>query len=348
MAACPFVFPRDWLQVESDIAPYKGLLMGLFFMTGTGAGAGRVCVCVGRPEEDSVALASGCCPHPTPRGTGRWRLPFSHLAAPLPLPSAVGMEISVPLFFGKLKVILGAMALLIAGKVAVMTAVGQAFGLTLVQSMRRYVRCTPPHPLTTRSGLVLSPGGEFAFVLFGEAVSRGIMGAALAKELYLVVALSMALTPFLAQFGGKLGAMLEKSDMKALQPKEGEMQGMSGHVIIAGFGRVGELIGEVRRRAGVQAAWPAWSVAAHSLTDATHAAAWHLEPGGLLRPTTTCRPLLSPLPPPAVCADAERAPHPLCGPGRQRQPGAGRKAPRPARLLWRRRLARGPACCRCR
>ena len=130
--------------MESDIAPYKGLLMGLFFMTGTGAGAGRVCVCVGRPEEDSVALASGCCPHPTPRGTGRGRLPFSHLAAPLPLPlpSAVGMEISVPLFFGKLKVILGAMALLIAGKVAVMTAVGQAFGLTLVQSMRRYVRCT--------------------------------------------------------------------------------------------------------------------------------------------------------------------------------------------------------------
>ncbi|KAL4445002.1 hypothetical protein ABPG77_004052, partial [Micractinium sp. CCAP 211/92] len=164
------------LQVESDIAPYKGLLMGLFFMT-------------------------------------------------------VGMEISVPLFFAKIKTIVAAMAMLIVGKVAVMAAVGQAFGLTLVQS--------------ARSGLLLSPGGEFAFVLFGEAVSRGIMGAALAKELYLVVALSMALTPFLAQFGGKLGQMLEKSDMKALQPKEGEMSGMSGHVIIAGFGRVGELISQM-------------------------------------------------------------------------------------------------------
>ncbi|PRW61490.1 K(+) efflux antiporter chloroplastic-like [Chlorella sorokiniana] len=164
------------LQVESDIGPYKGLLMGLFFMT-------------------------------------------------------VGMEISVPLFFAKIKTIVLAMTMLIAGKVAVMAAVGQAFGLTLVQSLR--------------SGLLLSPGGEFAFVLFGEAVSRGIMGAALAKELYLVVALSMALTPFLAQFGGKLGQMLEKSDMKALQPKEGEMSGMSGHVIICGFGRVGELIAKM-------------------------------------------------------------------------------------------------------
>lgn len=51
--------------------------------------------------------------------------------------------------------------------------------------------CLPflaPSP-SNGSGLLLSPGGEFAFVLFGEAVSRGIMGAALAKELYLVVAL---------------------------------------------------------------------------------------------------------------------------------------------------------------
>ena len=98
----------------------------------------------------------------------------------------------------------------------------------------------------------------------------------------------MALTPFLAQCGGKSGQLLEKSDMKALQvhiltcpartgasgffaasqslracvlhphpsaplslaplpvqPKEGEMSGMSGHVIICGFGRVGELIGEM-------------------------------------------------------------------------------------------------------
>lgn len=47
------------------------------------------------------------------------------------------MEISVPLFFAKLKPIMVAMGLLIVGKVAVMTAVGQAFGLTLVQSMRR-------------------------------------------------------------------------------------------------------------------------------------------------------------------------------------------------------------------
>lgn len=126
----------------------------------------------------------------------------------------VGMEISVGLLFAKFKVVLAAMLMLIGGKVAIMAAVGRAFGLSLVQSLR--------------AGLLLSPGGEFAFVLFGEAVSRGIMGAALAKELYLVVALSMALTPFLAEFGGKVGRRLERSDMKALAPSEGEVAGLSG------------------------------------------------------------------------------------------------------------------------
>lgn len=164
------------IQVESDIAPYKGLLMGLFFMT-------------------------------------------------------VGMEISAGLLIAKFKTVVAAITMLIVGKVAIMTAVGQAFGLSMVQSLR--------------SGLLLSPGGEFAFVLYGEAVSRGIFGAALAQELYLVVALSMALTPFLSEFGGKVGKLMEKRDMKALAPKEGEMSGMSGHVIISGFGRVGQLIAQM-------------------------------------------------------------------------------------------------------
>jgi monovalent cation:proton antiporter-2 (CPA2) family protein len=164
------------IQVESDIGPYKGLLMGLFFMT-------------------------------------------------------VGMEISVGLLFAKWKTVLAALTLLITGKVAIMATVGQAFGLSLVQSLR--------------SGLLLSPGGEFAFVLFGEAVSRGIMGAGLAKELYLIVALSMALTPYLAAFGGKIGRLLEKNDMKALSPKESETSGLSGHVMILGFGRVGQLIAQM-------------------------------------------------------------------------------------------------------
>lgn len=166
------------IQVESDIAPFKGILMGLFFMT-------------------------------------------------------VGMEISMSLFAAKFKSVLAALALLITGKVAIMTAVGQAFGLSMVQAFR--------------SGLLLSPGGEFAFVLYGEAVSKGLFGAALAQEMFLVVALSMALTPFLAEFGAKVSRQLEKKDVRSLAPAESDTttSSIKDHVIIAGFGRVGQLIAQM-------------------------------------------------------------------------------------------------------
>ena len=65
-------------------------------------------------------------------------------------------------------------------------------------------------------------GGEFAFVAFGVAVAQKVLPAPVTSILYLVVALSMALIPYLAAMGGQLGAMLEKSDTKALQPKEEE------------------------------------------------------------------------------------------------------------------------------
>lgn len=60
------------------------------------------------------------------------------------------------------------------------------------------------------TGLLLSTGGEFAFVAFGEAVSKGVLPAALTSELYMVVALSMAVVPYLAALGGKLGVLFEK------------------------------------------------------------------------------------------------------------------------------------------
>lgn len=70
--------------------------------------------------------------------------------------------------------------------------------------------CTPLHT-PAPAGLLLASGGEFAFVAFGEAVAKGVLPAALTSELYMVVALSMALVPYLAALGGKLGVLFERS-----------------------------------------------------------------------------------------------------------------------------------------
>ena len=168
------------LQVESDIAPYRGLLLGLFFMT-------------------------------------------------------VGMTIDPALLVAQFVPIAGCIALLVAGKVAIMALVGPLFGLSFLNA--------------ARSGMYLGPGGEFAFVTFGLAQGCGLLSLSLCNTLTLVVALSMAVTPTLAHAGAQLRDALEArgggADMAALQPAEGEVDDMRGHVIIAGYGRSGQLIAQL-------------------------------------------------------------------------------------------------------
>lgn len=80
---------------------------------------------------------------------------------------------------------------------------------------------------------------------FGEAVSKGVLPAALTNQLYLVVALSMALVPYLAALGGTMGQLFDRADVKAMQPDAGETKELKNHVIIAGYGRVGQMIGQM-------------------------------------------------------------------------------------------------------
>ncbi|KAK3251530.1 K(+) efflux antiporter, partial [Cymbomonas tetramitiformis] len=164
------------LQVESDIAPYRGLLLGLFFMT-------------------------------------------------------VGMTINPQLLVDRFSHIMFTLAALIAGKVGVVALCGKAFGLTTLTA--------------TRAGMFLAPGGEFAFVTFGEAVREGIISTNLSSELTLVVALSMAVMPWLAALGGFIASKMESKDAKSMLPAEEEVDDLSGHIIIAGFGRVGQMVAQM-------------------------------------------------------------------------------------------------------
>ncbi|MED6160564.1 K(+) efflux antiporter 1, chloroplastic [Stylosanthes scabra] len=91
------------LQVESDIAPYRGLLLGLFFMT-------------------------------------------------------VGMSIDPKLLVSNFPVITTTLGLLICGKTLLVAVIGKVFGISIISAIR--------------TGLLLAPGGEFAFVAFGEAVNQ--------------------------------------------------------------------------------------------------------------------------------------------------------------------------------
>ena len=92
----------------------------------------------------------------------------------------------------------------------------------------------------------MSQGGEFAFVLFAIAARDALLPEALVGELILAVAISMLLTPFAFAAAERLGKRLTP----AVKPEYDEMPDEHNEVIIAGFGRVGQIVARLLRIVG--------------------------------------------------------------------------------------------------
>ena len=97
--------------------------------------------------------------------------------------------------------------------------------------------------------LALAQGGEFAFVLFDAAQSFRVLGEVQADKLTLVVALSMAVSPLLLM----LGDFLARVEAAKVPPRAfDEMPGEASEVVIAGFGRVGQIVGRLMLARGIR------------------------------------------------------------------------------------------------
>ena len=161
-------------ELEADIEPFKGLLLGLFFMS-------------------------------------------------------VGMNVDYSLF-----------------KLLPFTIFGLVVGLLAVKFSVNYVlgRKSGLDPQSARNlAMILPQGGEFAFVVFGAAVSAGVMEVQLSNLLVVVVTISMALTPLLVLFNDRsLKKILKEPEVPFDEIKDEE-----NLVIIAGFGRFGQIAGRLLR-----------------------------------------------------------------------------------------------------
>jgi glutathione-regulated potassium-efflux system ancillary protein KefC len=166
--------------LETDLEPFKGLLLGLFF------------IAVGMSVDFAVFLA-----HP-------WR-------------------------------ILGLVAGFLALKTAVLYGLSRGFGIARGQHLQ--------------FALLLSQGGEFAFVVFGAAATARVFTEDTASMLVVVVALSMVVTPLVLMAYDRIMARQEckenKPEADAIEPNE-------DHVIIAGFGRFGQIVGRFLNANGVR------------------------------------------------------------------------------------------------
>jgi monovalent cation:proton antiporter-2 (CPA2) family protein len=162
-------------ELEADLAPFKGLLLGLFFM-------------------------------------------------------AVGMTINLELLADQPLKILTIVALLMGTKFAVIFPLATMFGLSDLASR-------------IKLAAVMSQGGEFAFVLFALVAREGLLERSLIDQLILAVAVSMMLTPLLYAAAEKLAPRT----IAKPKPEYDEMEYQHNKVIIAGFGRVGQIVGRLLR-----------------------------------------------------------------------------------------------------
>jgi glutathione-regulated potassium-efflux system ancillary protein KefC len=160
--------------LEADLEPFKGLLLGLFFI-------------------------------------------------------AVGMSMDFGVLLRQPLLVAGMLAAFLAIKIGVLYGVARSIGI--------------PRGQQSFFAFLLSQGGEFAFVVFGAAAAAKVFSQEVASLLAVVVALSMAVTPVLLLLYDKV---IEPRFQAVKRPAD-TIEAQDNAVIIAGFGRFGQIVGRLLR-----------------------------------------------------------------------------------------------------
>jgi glutathione-regulated potassium-efflux system ancillary protein KefC len=169
-------------ELETDIEPFKGLLLGLFFI-------------------------------------------------------AVGMSIDFEVVLSRPGVIAAVVVGFLLVKAAALWAMARLMPIPRIE-----------RPVFI---ILLAQGGEFGFVVFQTAASAGVISAPVSSLLVAAVAISMLLTPLLLVAADRWWIpLLAGSRRKANVEELRELQ--DAPVIIAGFGRYGQIVGRMLYANGVK------------------------------------------------------------------------------------------------
>ncbi|MCH7393159.1 monovalent cation:proton antiporter-2 (CPA2) family protein [Acinetobacter dispersus] len=165
-------------QIEADIEPFRGLLLGLFFL-------------------------------------------------------GVGMSLD-------LSVVAQNWQLIVSGVLAMMFA--KALMIYIVARVTK-----SPHTEALDRALLMAQGGEFAFVLFAAAVSAQVIDNSVKSNLTAIVVLSMVLTPILGIIFKRFTETKDEINLDNVNIAEG----LSGSVLMIGFGRFGQVTSQLLLARGV-------------------------------------------------------------------------------------------------
>ena len=166
-------------EMESNIEPFKGLLLGLFFIS-------------------------------------------------------VGMSMDISLLLHRPGLIFGLVAALLLLKSLLLWPLGRLLGgLNRSDTLRMLV--------------LLACGGEFAFVVLRQAAEQQLIEVGQRDALVLAITLTMALTPLLVVLAAKALNVMPKKPAREFDT----IDTAPPRVIIAGFGRVGQIVARVLRAQGI-------------------------------------------------------------------------------------------------
>jgi CPA2 family monovalent cation:H+ antiporter-2 len=101
------------------------------------------------------------------------------------------------------------------------------------------------HGVALESALLLGQGGEFAFLIIGMSLAAGLIANDVAQFMLLVAGLTMMMTPLVAVGARRL---VRSGEHRATVKRQGDgdlVAGLSGHIIVIGYGRVGQMLGEI-------------------------------------------------------------------------------------------------------
>src|SRR5215467_1191472 len=153
--------------------------------------------------------------------------PFKGLAVGVFLIS-VGMSLDIRTLATQPLLVFAAIGCVVVLKLLVVTGLARVFGMNWRNALRM--------------GLLLGPGGEFAFVIVSVASGAYLLAPDASQVLLFVTALTMATIPLLSRLGGGLAPRLVPKmpvDPNILVP---QISDALPRVIVAGFGRVGQTV----------------------------------------------------------------------------------------------------------
>ncbi|MCG7874011.1 MAG: monovalent cation:proton antiporter-2 (CPA2) family protein [Candidatus Thiodiazotropha lotti] len=112
-----------------------------------------------------------------------------------------------------------------------------------------------PIEASFRSGLLLAQGGEFGFVLLDLSLESSLLPSETSQILFAAIIISMVISPFLIRYNGRLAQLFcslrsSTANQRPIDDLVHEAEHLEQHVIICGYGRIGQNLGRLLQNEG--------------------------------------------------------------------------------------------------